>query len=230
MHTVGAMADMPQLPKIKIPKARKRVPNREAVARVILAIPEDRRGLWLARTLLGLRPAEARNANMSHYQAGVIHLTADIVKTRDARFAARGDRRPTAGCVDPQVALGRAPWEPLFPNPNALNREQRWTYNAEWKCWARACRDAGVEHVRPNWGGCHHFATHEAKGGANLVALQQFMGHARFETTKAYIDKYDAEELALAFRPGSAQEVPKGKSRVEKLLENAGSCGGRYWI
>ena len=85
MHTVGAMADMPQLPKIKIPKARKRVPNREAVARIILAIPEDRRGLWLAGPLLGLRPAEARNANMSHYQAGVIHLTADIVKTRDAR-------------------------------------------------------------------------------------------------------------------------------------------------
>ena len=124
------------------------------------------------------------------------------------------------------MALGRAPWEPLFPNPNALNREERWAYNAEWKCWARARRDAGVEHVRPNWGGRHHFATHEAKGGANLVALQQFIGHARFETTKAYIAKYDAEELALAFRPGSAQEVPKGKSRVEKLLENAGVLVG----
>ncbi len=52
------------------------------------------------------------------------------------------------------------------------------------------------------------------------------MGHARFETTKAYIDEYDAEELALALRPGSAQEVPKGKSRVEKLLETAGVLVG----
>ena len=80
--------------------------------------------------------------------------------------------------------------------------------------------------MRPNWGGRHHFATHEAKGGANLVALQQLMGQARFETTKAYIDEYDAEELALALRPGTAQEVPKGKSRVEKLLETAGVLVG----
>ncbi len=36
----------------------------------------------------------------------------------------------------------------------------------------------------------------------------------------------DAEELALALRPGSAQEVPKGKSRVERLLETAGSLVG----
>ena len=55
----------------------------------------------------------------------------------------------------------------------------------------------------------HHFATHEAKGGANLVALQQFMGHARFETTKAYSDEYDAEELALALRPEKPKNSPK---------------------
>ncbi len=59
-----------------------------------------------------------------------------------------------------------------------------------------------------------------------IRTLQQFMGHARFETTKAYIDEYDAEELALALRPRTAQEVPKGKSRVEKLLENAGGLVG----
>ena len=55
------------------------------MASIILAIPEERRGLWLARTLLGLRPAEARSANISHYQAGVIHLTPEIVSARSVR-------------------------------------------------------------------------------------------------------------------------------------------------
>ena len=59
-----------------------------------------------------------------------------------------------------------------------------------------------------------------------LPGLQQFMGHARFETTRAYIDEYDAEELALALRPRTAQkQIPR-----RKTLRKRGGIGGRYWI
>ncbi len=83
-----------------------------------------------------------------------------------------------------------------------------------------------MEHVRPNWGGRHAFATHEAKGGTNLLALQKFLGHARFETTRLYIDEYDPDELALAMRPRAAQEVPKRESGARKALQNAGLVVG----
>jgi integrase len=226
MASIGALLEAPELPQVKVPKVKKRVLNHTAQARILSQIPEERRGLWLARGLARLRPAEARNACVHHYRDGIIDLTPEIVKTEEPRSLKVSIVAPE---LDDWIRRWRAnapPWEPLFRNPSALNAQKRWKPNAEWKCWAKACRDAGVEHVRPNWGGRHAFATHEAKGGTNLLGLQTWLGHARFETTRLYLDEFDADELALMLRPERSSNLPRGDLEDEKPLGIAGVLVG----
>jgi integrase len=114
------------------------------------------------------------------------------------------------------------PWEPLFPNPNALNDDSRWRYTAEWNCIRRACAAAGLERVPPNILGRHAFITHEVKRGSPLFAIRQVVGHASLQTTKVYFDDYDAVELARTLRPAftqTAQEAPKAEIGGGKPLE-----------
>ena len=170
-------------------------------------------------------PAVAIWQLLRRVTASPLFPTADIVKTKEPRPLKISIVAPALDDWIRRWRAGAAPWEPLFPNPYARNQQKRWTYNAEWKCWAQACRDAGVEHVRPNWGGRHGFATHESKSETHLLALQRFLDHARFETTELYIKEFDADELALAMRP-TAQEVPKAGTRDEKSFADAGSLVG----
>ena len=96
---------------------------------------------------------------------------------------------------------------------DGLQPDKRWRYTAEWMCWNKACDAAGVEHIRPNWGGRHAFITHEIKGGTDPVAVQKWAGHRHFSTTQIYLDEYDEVELARAMRPRTAQALPKPKKR-----------------
>jgi integrase/recombinase XerC len=62
----------------------------------------------------------------------------------------------------------------------------------------RVCGRAGVEPVTPH-GLRHGFATRFLReSGRDLVSLQALMGHARPDTTKAYTNELDVEELEAA--------------------------------
>lgn len=115
-----------------------------------------------------------------------------------------------------EAPQGSHPGEPLFPNARAHNVERRWKPDAEWQCWARACKAAAVEHVRPNWGGRHAFITHELKDGTNPVAVQHFAGHARLQTTQVYLDEFSAVDLAELVRPNEGQNGDKPKKPARK--------------
>lgn len=198
MHQRGSLATVPPLPRMKASRRARTVPDQGSLRRILAEIPEAERGLWLARSLAGLRPAEARRADVGDYRDGVLTLRPEVVKTDKPRVLAIRDVAPE---LDAWIRAHRAqalPWEPLFTNPRA--RDGRWRETPEARVWRRACRDAEVEHVQPNHGGRHAFATHEIASGTDAWALKDWMGHRSVQTTQRYVD-VDAVTLARRMRP-----------------------------
>ena len=76
--------------------------------------------------------------------------------------------------------------EPLFPNPRASGKGQRWTETSEKRSLYRAYRDAGVARIRPNEMGRHFFATDLVNAGANVYAVKTWLGHRDVATTERY--------------------------------------------
>lgn len=217
LRRVGALPIVPEFPRVRVPKRRRVVPDHESLAKVLGAIPEASRGLWLARAYAGLRPAEARRVNVSDYRDGLLTIRAEICKTGEER------QLPIAHVV-PELAAwieahrkGAKRWEPLFPAPKA--RDGRWKATPERRVWIAALQAAEVEHVKPNMGGRHAFATHEVARKTDALALRDWMGHASLQTTLTYVHA-DAVSLAHRMRPvaqfGTKAQDRKGKSAKSK--------------
>ncbi len=200
LRRVGALDVIPEFPRVKVPKKRRRVLSHESLERVLAEIPETERGLWLARAYAGLRPAEARRVDVRDWdgQQRTLRIRAEICKTDEERILPLADVAPE---LVQWIATHRAsasPWEPLFPSPRA--RDKRWKATPERRTWIAALEAAGVEHVAPNLGGRHAFATREAHAGTNLMALKDWMGHSSIKTTEIYTHT-DVQSLARRMRP-----------------------------
>jgi integrase len=215
-HRIGSLRQMPQLPHVEWVPEEKTIPALEDALRVIQAIPDElSRGLWLARTLAGLRPAEARRLDVRHYNFATGELTIPT-KHRNKR----GRRLPLPGVSDELVAWlethrrGAMGAEPLFPNPNAAKgrteegkaTQGRWKPHAERLCWKAACESAGVQYCEPNAAGRHAFITHEVNQGTDIYAVKEWAGHVTISTTETYIGRASAR-LARRMRPGEKSSI-----------------------
>jgi integrase len=200
LHLVGAIVDLPTLPVIKLPERARRVPDAVSLTRILAEIPEEVRGLWIARALAGLRPAEARRLNRSAYADGALVIDADVAKTKKARTLLIGSVVPELDAWIRAHRLDAKPWEPLFQNPNSWMPVKRWQATAERTVWIAALEAAGVEHVPPNQGGRHAFATHEIANGTDPYAVKDWMGHSSINVTQNYVS-VSAVTLARRMRP-----------------------------
>lgn len=212
MRRVGAIQEVPEFPSVRVPRQRRKVPDRASLAKILAAIPDELRGLFLARGLAGMRPNEARQVEVRDYADGVLTLRPEVTKTRVARYLAIA---PVAPALDDWILehrRGAHPWAPLFPNPRG--ETPWWSASSERRVWTRACDDAGVERVQPNHGGRHAFATHEISEGADPYAVMDWMGHASINTTRTY-EHADALSLARRLRPipRSSQGQNEGDKR-----------------
>lgn len=206
MRKVGALKDIPEFPRIRVRETRRRVPDQGSLAKVLDEIPEAERGLFLARSYAGLRPAEGRRLDVRDYKAGVMTVRAEVSKTGETRVLEIATVAPILDAWIQKHRKGATPWEPLFPAPRA--RDKRWRATPERRVWCEALRAAGLEHIAPNMGGRHAFATHEIAGGTDAYALKDWMGHASLQTTQRYVD-VDAVSLARRMRPvPAAQRKP----------------------
>ncbi len=169
------------------------IPDAQTVAVVLDAIPILRRGLFLARSYMGLRPSEARRLDVADLrdEGRALQVLAKKSKKRKARLLAI-PAPVLAWFHEPQVVATfgalerRFPAEPLFPNPWASNAAKRWTEKCEWDAFKLAHRVAGVPEFKPNEAGRHFFATEYVNAGGDVFRAMHWLGHSEVATTQRY--------------------------------------------
>lgn len=196
---------VPDFPVVAVPQHAYAKVSPRARARILEAIPEDRRGAFLA-ACLGIRPGELRAMNVSDYDAEAGELTVSrALKTPSATRQAgptkglRSRTLPVSTDLAAWIVAHRASCAadaPLFVNPTGRSRGRRWHGNALREEWQRACREVGVR-CQMYEGTKHSFATELVERGVDLGLVQRFLGHADRRSTDAYTHRATAALVAV---------------------------------
>ena len=185
---IGAV---PEFPPVEVPEYAPTLITMEQQAKILAAIPLERRGLFLCKATEALRLSEARALEIGDYVGGTLRVTKTIQgKGRSERvvpFTKNRSQRvkeiwspDLIEWLDWRVAQSTAEERlrgevALFPNPTARNVSKRWGISAAEREWERAC-DAAWIHVSLQEGTRHCILT---KLGAEMpqMVLQAFSGH-----------------------------------------------------
>ena len=231
LHRRGEIDRIPEFPEIPVDEYTPVIISSETQDLVLQAIPEGRRGGFLAAAHLGLRPGEIRALDVSDYHDGWITISKAVkgpstkapirgTKTRkvrrlpvDEELRAWIERRMAEVTAEERL---RGP-VPLFPNPTGRSVDRRWTSNALREEWNRACDEVGVR-VRMYEGTKHAFASDALRRNVPKEKLQKFLGHADARSTDRYakladgalVDVLRPPDLSLACR--SPKNEPKKRS------------------
>ncbi|HME71544.1 MAG TPA: site-specific integrase [Myxococcota bacterium] len=210
-----AIAEMPRsYPWPKLAEYEPTVLSLETQDAILEAIPEERRGLFLALARMGLRPSEAVALEASDVQDGWLHVTKALKgRCADAPVRAPKNNRGKRLPLDPELAAWiewHVPRERrlcgglLFENPGAYNRNGRWTPTSMRRTWEAACAAVGLETPISIYEGCKHtFATAAKARGVEDRLLQRFLGHKDRRSVERYARLADTALLAV-LRPQKA--------------------------
>ncbi len=198
------------------PRRSKRLHTPRIVAlevqdQILAAIPEDRRGIFLALRL-GIRPSEGRAFNVTDYdlRAGVLDVRwAMQGQTHNARRS--GTKEATRRLVeaDPELRTWierhvprrhRLEDRPLFEHPAAAKRKgstTRWTMSSLEYQWRKASSSIGVGWVRLYEGTKHASASAAVRSGASLYEVQRALGHKDSRSTELYAQLQPVTPAAL---------------------------------
>lgn len=208
------IAEMPELPDVQVPEYAPKIPTPEAQDRILEAIPWEKRGAFLVRGLMGLRPSEACRANDVDYDFDRDLLT---VHAKGGKVRFLPAPKIVAGWIHEHIAQPShlratdAPPRPLFPNPKATNPEGRWTPAAARRVMLDAYQKTGLR-FKPNEALRHCFATDAANRGVGLDRVGHYLGHSSPKTTERYA-KLAGERLTDVPRgPKGPHVVPTPKS------------------
>jgi len=204
----GDLEVVAELPEVQIPEHAPRIPTPEAQDRLLAAIPWEKRGAFLARGYMGLRPSEAIRANVRDYDFERDVLTVHGKGGRVRYLPADGE---VARWIHDQVERparlrdAAAPARPLFPNPDAQNADKRWTPAAARRVVRAAMAATGLW-FKPNEALRHCFATSAAGRGVDIEKVGFYLGHAdHSKTTKRYV-KLAGEALVDVPRPRPVED------------------------
>ena len=181
------------------PRVQEHVPtilSLESQRRILDAIPEARRGPFLAMALLGIRPSEVCDLEMRDYRDGWLSI-------RESKTN-RGDRLPApeelARWIEQNISLERRmQGGPLFRIPyRGTGKRPRgpWSWTTLNKVWRKACAETGVV-ARMHEGTKHTFATHL---DADERVVQAILRHKDAQSTRRYRRLKDQAVLE-ALRP-----------------------------
>jgi len=184
---------LPEFPRISVDKYAPRTISRDEQARVLAAIPGDRRGVFLALRL-GIRPGEARALDVADF-TGTHLLVGKAVKGPTSKAPTRGTKNRTASVVPVDAELGDWIREhrhdaigaaPLFVNPTGRKAGKRWFANSLREEWNRAAKAVGLKGVKCYEGTKHSTATAARREGVPLDQIQAALRHRDRRSTERY--------------------------------------------
>ncbi len=203
LHRRRDISELPEAPTIVVGEHAPVLLSADDRERILAAIPEPARGIFLALVHMGLRPSEARVMNWSAYRDGyltVAHAAKD--QRPEGRIGDTKTRSVRRLPVHPEVAewiekhvrredLLSDP--PLFRNPEGATASRRWSPSAMGRSWTRAQITALGRMVAPLYEGTRHsFATLALNDGADQYTVGKFLGHRDPRTTERYAKLADS--------------------------------------
>jgi len=196
------------LPPFPWPKWQEHTPrllSGATQARVLQAIPEDRRGVFLAMALLGLRPSEAVRLRTTDYDAGDPGwISVRQTKNRDAKRLPVPDE--LADWIEEHVPRdARLTGAPLFELPYCGHGRYPagpWCKKALEREWRAACASVGVT-SKLYEGTKHSTATDLLRSGVQERTIQALLGHRDMRSTRRYARLADEAIVEAIRRRGS---------------------------
>jgi len=187
LRKLGDLHAVPEIPTVTVTPPDPRLLTAAQQRAVLDAIPEARRGIFLALAHHGLRPGEAARLDVVDYDfaAGVIQLRPRKAKTRQAR-AIPCSPELRAWIVAHAKPAGRLQGAALFQNPRGRSDAKRWTLDALEDTWRAAASAAAVPDVPLYCGTKHSSATAARRAGVALETIQHALGHADRRSTERY--------------------------------------------
>jgi integrase len=199
---------------VRVPEHIPSIPSADVQERVLAAIEWRKRGVFLARGLLGLRPSEARNASLPDYQFDPSDRWKDVLtvpKSKSNRYRLLPVPRPLAKWVREFRPVGNlhdasAEPTPLFDNPRG--ETGRWEASSERRILKSAMKICGVEY-RPNEFLRHAFGTittnrllSEGYSEGDVCRMvMAIMGHTEAKTSTRYV-RLATERMERVVRRG----------------------------
>jgi len=196
---------IPKKPTIPWPRYDEHVPSivrPEVQDRILGAIPEPARGVFLAMALLGLRHSEAWVLDGLDYRDGRLWIRkARKGRTLSSPLRAPKNRRPRVLPVPAELAEWIARQVPaerlleggvLFPNPHTGGA---WTPTSFRRAWEAACTAAKLPALKAYETLRHSTATEWMRGGATEREVRDLLGHRTGHATPRYARLAD-ERLA----------------------------------
>jgi hypothetical protein len=195
----GEVDSVPEFPAIEVPDYAPRIISVETQARILEAIPWERRGAFLAAATEALRVGEIRALNLDDYQDGRLKISKAIqghgveartlhTKNRSAEWRElwsadlvawiewRLETATPAAKLRGEIAL--------FWNPTAKNRAKRWTHETIHDEWKRACKAVGED--VPFQEGTRHSILTTLGGVLPERMLQAFSRHRSSKSLSHY--------------------------------------------
>jgi len=233
----GELRDVPRAPTIKVPEHEPRIIGFSDQQRVLDAIPEDDRGIFIALAYLGLRPGEARAVTVADYHDGWITIdkaaktknaTAPIGPTKSGKGKRLPVPEPLVEWIEKHVdPAGRLRSALLFPNPRTGSM---WAHKAMQSVWHAARKRAELPHISLYEGTKHSFATDAIRRGVPERHLQRFLGHASLVSTRRYARLADNAMLEVLRPRYAAERQASDKGLRDKPEQNQAVKRGPSWI
>jgi site-specific recombinase XerD len=196
---------MRRVPKPKVHVLIRRTHTEEEVRRMLetaadrrLYHPFDAQELTVMLLLFldtGLRLGEMVRLDVGHFEGDLIKVVGKAGKERWVMIS-----RPTRKAVDSYLELRHPlhPEQPLFINRghggNYARRGGRLTEAGLAVRLRRLGQAAGIQTSPHRWR--HTFAAFSVRNGANLKALQLFLGHSNLATTDRYLQGFGFQDAA----------------------------------
>jgi integrase len=190
-----------EIPDFPWPEADEHVPrivSMKVQAAILDAIPEPKRGLYLALAYLGIRPGEGVVARIEDWRGDELRIIRGkkdrkVLGQEGGTKKKRGGKRlpipaELAAWLDKNVPAERRLAEPaayLFQNPAARNAAGQWSEAAMRRTWYAACDKVGVQ-VSLYEGTKHSFGTAAKAAGIEDRVLAQVFGHADPRSVSRY--------------------------------------------
>lgn len=220
----GRIHSVPLFPVVHVPKRSPLWLDEETQARILEAIPEEHRGIFMFCAYHGARPGEARALKWDDLSWSVPVrmdnsevVTVDLVTIR--RAYSRGELKETKTGRERKIILHPVAKEWILSH-RILNPENlifckkdgsRYRRNHLGVIWRKACQKVGLEGVRAYEGTRHSFASQHVSAGGSIYDLKEVLGHSDIRTTMVYAHSDLRASLRVIGRRGEI--VPLGASR-----------------